>query len=110
MSDRRVASHPILGPTPDGRAVSFTFDGEPIAGREGEPIAAALLAAGIRHLRRSERHDRPRSIFCGIGHCYECRVTVNGVAGQRACMTQVKEGMRVESRSTPPAEMGGQAV
>ncbi|MFZ5826875.1 MAG: (2Fe-2S)-binding protein [Bacillota bacterium] len=102
MSDLRVLTHPILGDAPRERLVTFTFDGQEITGHEGEPIAAALMASGIRTLRRSERTGEPRGVYCGIGHCYECRVTVDGVASLRSCITPVQEGIRVESGSRPP--------
>ena len=98
----RVTTHPILGPLPAGKSVHFTFNGQAVAGIEGEPIAAALLALGIRTLRHSERNGKPRGIYCGIGHCYECRVAINGQPGFRACITPVQDGMVVES--------GGDAV
>lgn len=96
-SMHRVLTHPILGAAPDGRIVTFTFDGQSVEGYEGEPIAAALLALGIRTLRRTERNGEPRGIYCGIGHCYECRVTVDGAVGKRSCITHVQAGIRVES-------------
>ncbi|MFZ5824813.1 MAG: (2Fe-2S)-binding protein [Bacillota bacterium] len=97
----RVLTHPVLGPAPEAKPVRFSFNGRPVEGREGEPIAAALLAAGIKTLRRTCHTDDPRGLYCGIGHCFECRVTVNGEGGIRSCLTPVAEGMRVESE--PPA-------
>ena len=41
----------------------------------------------------------PRGIFCGMGVCFDCLVTVDGLAEQRACMTPVRRGMRVQTRS-----------
>lgn len=64
----------------------FTYDGQPIPDGEGQTIAAALLKAG----------RRPR-VFCGIGICFECVVTVNGKPGQRACLAIARPGDRVES-------------
>ena len=77
--------------------VRFYFNDQLVDAREGEPIAAALMAAGIRTLRRTRHGSSPRGVYCGIGYCYECRVTVNGVTGVRSCLTPVAEGMRVES-------------
>lgn len=91
----RVHEHPVLGPAPAAETVEFRFDGRPVPGHLGEPVAAALLAAGIRTLRRHEAHGDPRGLFCGIGHCYECQVTVNGQPGVRACLTPVQAGLRV---------------
>ncbi|HWI63658.1 MAG TPA: (2Fe-2S)-binding protein [Symbiobacteriaceae bacterium] len=98
----RVLSHPILGAAPATQRVVFTFDGRPVEAVDGEPIAAALLANGIRTLRHSERGAHPRGIYCGIGHCYECRVVVDGQPGVRACITPVRAGMVVESEVKAP--------
>lgn len=92
----RLAKHPILGPRPSGQRVTFTFNGEPVAAEEGEPIAVALLAAGHWVLRRADKGATPRGLYCGMGHCYECRVTVDGVPNVRACLTPVRAGMQVE--------------
>jgi hypothetical protein len=51
----RVTVHPILGELPTEPLVEFTFDGDVVAGRAGEPIAAALFAAGYRVLRTMPR-------------------------------------------------------
>jgi sarcosine oxidase, subunit alpha len=87
----RITGHPILPETAKDE-VRFTFDGRPYVGRDGEPVAAALLAAGVRVLRRSPVAQEPRGIYCGIGHCYECRVWLNGDTLVRACVTPVREG------------------
>jgi len=101
----RVAVHSLLGPLGEARVVRFTFDGLEYQGLEGEPIAAALAAAGIRVIRHSERFGRPRGVFCAIGHCYECRVTVNGERNVRSCLTPLREGMVVQSQE--PIGPGG---
>ena len=86
---------------PDARRlVHFRFDGRELEAREGEPIAAALLANGIRTIRRQLATGAPRGIYCGIGHCYDCVATVNGVPGQRTCLTPVADGTTVESTSS----------
>jgi len=76
----------------------FTFDGEPVTGRPGATVGAALLAAGIRTLRATRRHGRPRGLFCGIGVCFDCLVSVNGETPVRACLTPVAPGDTVTSR------------
>jgi sarcosine oxidase, subunit alpha len=91
----RVWDHPVLGPLSDAQPVSFSFDGQEITGRTGDTIASALMAHGIRVLRHSDRLGEPRGIYCGIGHCFECRVTVNGTTGVRACITPISEGIEV---------------
>lgn len=70
----RIESHSVLPEPEQSNEVTFTFDGESYTGREGEPVAAALLAAGVRTLRTSPVQGEARGLYCGIGHCYECRV------------------------------------
>jgi len=76
--------------------VAFTFDGRDLTAEPGQSIAAALLAAGIRSWRTTRVGGRPRGLFCGIGICFDCLVTVNGTASRRACLTEVGGGDRVE--------------
>ena len=76
---------------------------------EGETVAAALTAAGITALRHTRNGD-PRGVFCGMGVCFECLVTVDGRPGQRACMTPLRDGMQVTAHrddgpSLPVEEM-----
>lgn len=103
----RVLNHPVLGPAPEAKSVRFSFNGQPVEGREGEPIAAALLAAGIKTLRHTRHDCAPRGLYCGIGHCFECRVTVNGEAGIRSCLTPLAESMQVESEAPAPGHPAG---
>lgn len=91
----RIENHPILGPAPQRRWVRFWFDGQERLGQEGEPLAAALLAAGDFMLRRSPVLGEPRGIYCGIGRCSDCLLTVNGLPNVRSCVTPLVEGMRV---------------
>jgi sarcosine oxidase subunit alpha len=96
MHTGRVLQHPFLGQLPEAPLVTFTFNGQPIQGRDGEAIAAALWAVGIRVLRYAGLQREPRSLYCGIGHCYECRVTVNGIPNLRACLEPVHPDLTVE--------------
>ncbi len=97
MTYGRIEHHPVLGTLPLLKEVRILFDGQPFEAREGESIAAALLANGIRKLRVHEEQGTPRGIYCNIGHCMECRVTINEVAGFRACITPATEGMDIRS-------------
>ena len=82
-----------------GQAVSIIVDGVPLPAYMGETIAGALLAAGRRAWRRTS-HGQPRGVFCGIGLCFDCLVTVNGTSNVRACVTPVAAGMVVETGGT----------
>ena len=83
-------------PAERGRALTILLDGQPLGCHEGESIAAALLAAGRRSTRVTARAGEPRGYFCGMGVCHDCLVTADGLPNVRACMTPVKEGLRVE--------------
>src|ERR1700760_797303 len=99
-------THPAIRPV--GRAITFQFDGSPIAALEGETIAAALSAAGIVAFRRTQ-NGAPRGLHCGMGACFDCVVTVDGRIGQRACMTEAADGMVVTGEATLPlAPMGAE--
>ncbi|MFJ5713967.1 (2Fe-2S)-binding protein [Neobacillus novalis] len=98
----RIIDHPILGKLDDREIITFQFDGNTYEAYENETIAAALLANGIRKLRAHEGSGTPRGIYCNIGHCMECRVTVNDQANVRACLTVVKKNMVVESGKQHP--------
>ena len=70
----------------------IAFEGRPIPAREGQSVAAALLAAGERCLRIDEAGN-PKGAVCAIGICWECRCVIDGTPDTRACMTQARPGM-----------------
>ncbi len=84
------------GLAPSQEPVAIRFDGESISCYEGETIAAALTAAGRLGLRRT-KEAAPRGVFCGMGICHDCLVSVDGQRNLRACMTLVRAGMEVHS-------------
>jgi sarcosine oxidase subunit alpha len=94
---RRIINHPVLDTIDVTAMISFSFNEKEFQGLKNESLAAALLANGIRTIRLHEESGTPRGIYCNIGHCFECRVTVNGQQGVRACLTPVQEGMVVRS-------------
>jgi len=94
----RVLDHPILGTAELGREVTIEVDGQPIQAYEGEPIAAALMAAGFRVLRHTVKRHEPRGVYCAIGRCTDCAMTVDGRPNVRTCVTPVREGMRIETQ------------
>ncbi|HEU5157937.1 MAG TPA: (2Fe-2S)-binding protein [Streptosporangiaceae bacterium] len=75
----------------------ITFDGRPIPVAAGQTVGAALIAAGIRSWRRTRVADRPRGLFCGIGVCFDCLVTVNDRPGLRACLVEARPGDVIRS-------------
>ena len=76
--------------------VEFTVDGATLRAAAGTSLAAAMLDAGITTFRHS-RGGVPRGPVCGMGICFECRVTIDGVAHRRACLELVRPGMAVRT-------------
>lgn len=75
--------------------LSFYYNGHTLPAKSGQTIGTALLASGRRTLRHAPRSGAPRGLFCAMGACFECVVTVDGQPGCRACMTPVRDGMAV---------------
>ncbi|GAB6189312.1 (2Fe-2S)-binding protein [Marinitoga arctica] len=94
----RIQKHPILE-FKKGKKVKFLFENEEVWGYEGETIAAALHALGIWNYRNGLKTGRPRGIFCAIGHCSSCLMTVNGIPNVRICVTPLKAGMIVKKQN-----------
>jgi sarcosine oxidase subunit alpha len=95
MDPSRILDHPVLGARPEPRVVSITYAGRPLAAWLGDTVAGALWAAGIRGAPRGPE-DEVGAIYCGIGHCFACRLTVDGIQGVRGCLVPIREGMQLE--------------
>ena len=94
----RIEEHPILGTYQKGKTVTFTLDEKEMQGWEGEPIAAALKAAGVMVHRHTLKNDAPRGIFCAIGRCTDCVMIVDGQPNVRTCVTPLHAGMKVQTQ------------
>jgi sarcosine oxidase subunit alpha len=86
-----------------GAPVTFTFDGRPVAAIEGQSIAAALYAAGVRVFSRSFKYHRPRGLFCVSGDCPNCLMHVDGRPNVRTCLEPVRVGMVVRHQNAWPS-------
>jgi NADPH-dependent 2,4-dienoyl-CoA reductase/sulfur reductase-like enzyme/Fe-S-cluster-containing hydrogenase component 2 len=91
----RIKAHMIL-PIKTGRKIKFTFDGKSFSAYEGEIISSALFANGIKIFSHHHKDKSPQGIFCANGQCSQCTVMVDGLA-MKACVTKLKEGMRIET-------------
>lgn len=94
----RIKEHPILGSVHNRKKITIYYNGEPIEAIEGEPIAAALINAGIRSFRRTARLNKPRGLFCAIGRCTDCMMIVDGKPNVRTCVTAARDAMKVETQ------------
>lgn len=80
----------------DARAeVTFEFEGRAVSAREGESVAAALIAAGLRGFRATPVSGASRAPWCMMGICFDCLMEIDGLASRQACMVQVQPGMQV---------------
>jgi D-hydroxyproline dehydrogenase subunit gamma len=82
--------------------VTITIDGEPLECLAGLTLVAAMYLDGRRIMRTSPRDKQQRSVFCGMGVCYDCLVKVDGRANVRACQTVVSHGMQVQIQQGEP--------
>ena len=82
-------------PDAPGATGKLTVDGRAIEAREGDSVAAALLAAGFPSCRTTPVSGAPRAPYCMMGVCFDCLVTVDGVGNRQGCLVTVAEGMAV---------------
>ncbi len=92
----RIEHHPILSTKVGKEKITIFFEGEPIEAETGDMVAVALMNAGIRDFRYTRKNHEPRGVFCAIGRCTDCMMTVNGRPNIRTCITPVEDGMFVE--------------
>lgn len=76
--------------------IKLKVNGVSVSMPAGSMVAAAVLEAGIGTFRRSVTGEA-RGPLCGMGICFECRITVNGVTHVRSCQTLCEDGMDVRT-------------
>ncbi|MFH0515890.1 (2Fe-2S)-binding protein [Streptomyces sp. M41] len=81
-----------------GPAFTVTLDGREIEALPGQTVAAALWTAGVTAWRSTRHEGRPRGVFCGIGVCFDCLVTVNDRPNQRACLLPLHPGDAIRTQ------------
>lgn len=74
--------------------IRLTIDNIEVTAEDGTTVAAAISNAGVAAFRTSVT-AQPRGPVCGMGICFECRVTIDGVRHERSCNDIVAEGMEV---------------
>src|SRR5581483_1451466 len=90
-SDRALSADP-----PAGGALKVIVNGKAVEVADGDMLSAAVALAGVTTFRRSATGE-PRGPLCGMGICFECRVTVNGRAHVRSCQVPCRPGMEVRT-------------
>ena len=79
------------------RRLKVLVDGESTLAIEDETVASFLIRVGKHVFRNSTDLGKPRSLFCGMGLCHECLVSIDGVPRVRACMTKIRSGMNIDT-------------
>jgi predicted molibdopterin-dependent oxidoreductase YjgC len=77
-------------------AITLRVNGKTVRVAPGTVVAAAVAQAGVTRFR-VDQHGAARGALCGMGVCFECRVTIDGVVQQRSCLTLCVEGMEVST-------------
>jgi sarcosine oxidase subunit alpha len=101
MADYRIHEHPILL-VKERPIFGFTWQGQAMEAHEGETIASALFANGVRIFGHHHKDGSPQGIFCANGQCSQCLVMADGLP-VKSCMALVQPGMRVEPLDGKPA-------
>ena len=94
MADYRIWEHPIL-PIEPRESVAFYWQGRKLIAKQGETIASALFANGVRIFGHHPKDGAPQGIFCANGQCAQCLVLADGKP-VKSCMELVRSGMLVE--------------
>ncbi len=79
---------------------TLTVDGQEVVVMEGDSVGTCLLRAGVMALRRSYSGGL-RGLYCGMGVCHECLVTIDGIPNLRACVTPARPGCTIQTGNAP---------
>ena len=101
---------PDIGPAgPAAPMLTLTVDGKPHPARDGDTVAATLLAAGVTACRTTPVTGSARGPYCMMGVCFDCLVVIDGHPNQQGCMIVAREGMRIERQHGARAVAVGDA-
>lgn len=103
MTQSLVPKAPAGSPLTSSKSVTFSFEGRAIPALEGQSIAAALYAAGVRVFSRSFKYHRPRGLLCMSGDCPNCLMQVDGVPNVRTCIEPARAGQIVGRQNAWPS-------
>jgi len=80
-----------------GKPIEVIINGRKVQAFEGELVSTILTSEGITVFGRKAETGRPCGVYCGMGVCYECLVTIDGTANLRACQTPAAGGMVIDT-------------
>jgi D-hydroxyproline dehydrogenase subunit gamma len=76
--------------------MEIKINGRSVTVADGSSVAAAIFLAGETRFRTSVSGE-PRAALCGMGICFECRVTIDGEPHVRSCQVRARDGMAIET-------------
>ena len=85
------------------RPLMFTWNAKTYPGYEGDTIASALAANGVRVFSRSFKYHRPRGLLTATYHDPNVMVQVGDDPNVRGAHRQLQDGMVVSSQNTWPS-------
>ena len=85
-----------------GPLVDIHVDGRTVRAVEGDNLAAALLAAGLRPFRMTPVSGAPREPYCMMGVCFDCLAVIDGHPNRQTCLETVRAGMTVTRQTGAP--------
>ena len=77
-------------------SVTLSVNGTAVTVPSGAMVSTAVAMAGVSLYRRSVTGE-PRAPLCGMGICFECRVTIDSLAHCRSCQVVCQPGMKVRT-------------
>ena len=98
--DYRITEHPILT-TRITESIDFYWNGAPLCGLNGETIASALFANGIRVFGHHPKDQSPQGIYCANGQCSQCLVLVDRLP-VKACMEIIQPDSHIDELNGLP--------
>lgn len=80
-------------------SVKFSFEGRSFEGFDGDSVASALAASGVRMLSRSFKYHRPRGILTMAGQDANTLVQIGAEPNVRADIRPLRAGMDVSAQN-----------
>lgn len=80
-----------------GKSIHVEINGKKVIAYEGELVSTVLQAEGISVFNHKHKTGKPSGIYCSMGVCYECLVTVDNVPNIRACQTFIRDHMVIQT-------------
>ena len=78
------------------KEVKLQINNNAVSVLEGSTVATAIFESETKSFRKSVSGES-RFPLCGMGICFECRVTINGVKHQKSCQILAEDGMKIET-------------